>query len=331
MSDSSSSETSGSFFRVTKKNTKKNTKKANTKSAKSAKSTKSTKSAAKPAAKVTKKNANAALRHKKMLKSLKKHGIVPKTSAEMRKAVKKSRKLYKKKYGHSYENSPNSLDPAGLTKKDQKVLEQKILDRAYRRFGRKVGSLNETGKPRGIEMNDKAKRIVKKFVEEKSYSFGSGNERELVERLGAYNVARAIGVRAPEIKERMKKEADEAAKRVKEEKEEAAKGYKQRKENIKAAEERLKELIAAAKKAVKREFKALYKGTNKEVSDKDVDQVARLVGQGFAISAADHLHLKKHIMDERFLNIVEDLMNQADAEGVDHCAACDVTNYIKHI
>jgi hypothetical protein len=180
-------------------------------------------------------------------------------------------------------------------------------------------------------MNEGAKKLVKKFVEDKSYSFGSANERELVERLGAYNIARAIGVRAPQIKERMKKEAEEAAKRVKEEKEDAAKGYKLRKENIKASDERLKESIAVAKKAVRREFKALYKGTNKEVSDKDVDQIARLVGQGFTISAADHLHLKKHIMDERFNEIVGDLMDQADVEGVDHCAACDAINYIKHV
>jgi len=326
MSDSSNNNSKPSF-RVTKKNTKK----ANTKSAKSTKSTKSTKSASKPAAKVTKKNANAIARHKKMLKSLKRAGIAPRTSAEIRKAQRKSKKLYKEKYGHSYENSPNSLDPAGLTKKDQKALEQKILDRAARRFGRKVGNRNETGKIRGIEMNEEAKKLVKKYVEDKSHSLGSGNERELVERLGAYNVARAIGVRAPAIKERLKKEAEDAAKKVKEEKEEAAKGYKQRKENIKAADERLQENINKARKDVKREFKALYKGTSKEAADKDVDQVARLVGQGFTISAADHIHLKKHIMDERFQYIVEDLMIQANGEGVDHCAACDVINYVKHI
>jgi len=256
-----------------------------------------------------------------MLKSLKQHGIVPKTSAELLKAQRKSRKLYKETYGHSLGNSPNSLDPAGLTKAEQKVLEKKIMDRAYRRFGRKAG----------IEINEKAKKIIKDVAEEKSYSLGSANERELVERLGAYNIARAIGVRAPQIKERMKKEAEEAAKRVKAEKEDAAKGYKLRKENIKASDERLKESIAAAKKTVRREFKALYKGTNKEVSDKDVDQVARLVGQGFTISAADHLHLKKHIMDERFNEIVGNLMDQADGEGVDHCAACDAINYIKHV
>ena len=326
MSDSSNNNSKPSF-RVTKKNTKK----ANTKSAKSTKSTKSTKSASKPAAKVTKKNANAIARHKKMLKSLKRAGIAPRTSAERKRTQRKSKKLYREKYGHSYENSPNSLDPVELTKKDQKVLQQKILDRAYRRIGKRVGNRNETGKIRGIEMNDMAKRIVKKFVEEKSYSFGSGNERELVERLGAYNVAKAIGVRAPAIKERLKKEAEEAATRVDREKEEAKKGYKQRKENIKAAEERLKENINRAKKDVKREFKALYKGTSKEVSDRDVDQVAQLVGQGFTISAADHLHLKKHIMDERFQEIVEDLMIQADNDEVDHCAACDMVNYIKHI
>lgn len=316
MSDSSNNNSKPSF-RVTKKNTKK----ANTKSVKSTKSTKSTKSASKPAAKGTKKNANALARHKKMLKSLKRAGIKPLTSAEQRGTRRRARKLHKARYGSNNAESANSLDPAGLTKADQKVLQQKILDRVYRRVGKRTG----------IALNDKAKRMIKNVAEERDYSFGSGNERELVERLGAYNVARAIGVRAPDIKERLKKEAEEAAKRVKGDKEEAAKMYKARKENIKAADERLQENINRARKEVKREFKALYKGTSKEVSDKDVDQVARLVGQGFTISAADHIHLKKHILDERFQEIIEDLMIQADNEDVDHCAACDVANYVKHI
>jgi hypothetical protein len=152
-----------------------------------------------------------------------------------------------------------------------------------------------------------------------------------VERLGAYNVARAIGVRAPEIKIRMKKEAEDAAKRVKEEKEGAAKLYKRYKADIKANEEKLQEEIAAVKKGVKREFKALYKGTSKEVSSKDVDQVARLVGQGIAITAAEHDHLKKHVMDQTYLDIKENLEVQAFDGDINPCTGCDILNYLKHV
>jgi len=346
MSDSSNNNSKPSM-RVTKKNAK-SAKPAKSVAKSSAKSTaKSTKSTAKS----TKKSANTRKLKKGMMvgrtrvgPALKKVlGITKlRNKNEIARNINASRKLFKERMGHSYENSPNSLDPAGLTKAQQKVLEKKILDRAYRRIGRKVGNRNETGKIRGIEMNEGAKKLVKKFVEEKSYSFGSGNELELVARLGAYNVARAIGVRAPEIKARMKKEAEEAAKRVKAEKEEtakktkaekevAAKEYKQRKELIKADEERLKEAINAAKKEVKRQLKALLKGNDKEVSVKDVEQLARLVGQGVVISAEEHHHLKKHVMDERAKEIIGRLMDQADSGSLDHCAACDIINYVKHI
>ena len=334
MSDSSNNNSKPSM-RVTKKNGK-SLKSAKSVAKSSAKSTKSAKSA-----KSTKKTANTRKLKKGMMvgrtrvgPALKKVlGITKlRNKNEIARNINASRKLFKERMGHSLENSPNSLNTAGLTKAQQKVLEKKILDRAARRFGRRAG----------IEINEKAKKMIKDVIEEKSYSLGSANERELVERLGAYNVARAIGVRAPEIKARMKKEAEEAAKRVKAEREEtakktkaekegAAKEYKQRKELIKADEERLKEAINAAKKEVKRQLKALLKGNDKEVSVKDVEQLARLVGQGVVISAEEHHHLKKHIMDERAKEIIGRLMDQADSGSLDHCAACDIINYVKHI
>jgi hypothetical protein len=144
-------------------------------------------------------------------------------------------------------------------------------------------------------------------------------------------VARGIGVRAPAIKERLKKEAEEAAKRVKNDADLAKNLFKQRKARIKEEDERLQEAINIARKGVKRQFKELYRASGKEVSDKDVDQIARLVGQGFEITAVDHEHLKKHLIDERYQEITARLLEQVQDDEVDPCAACDMVNYIKHV
>jgi hypothetical protein len=316
MSDNSSNSGSARSLRITKKGKK-------SASAKSAKPTKSVR--------VTKKNANTIAKRKRATRVLKKIGLTLPSENELRRKQRASRKEYKKRTGYNYAESANSLDPAGLTKADQKVLQQKILDRIYKRIGKRVGTRNETGKIPGIKMNDLAKRIVKNFVEERDYSFNTLNERELVERLGAYNVARGIDVRAPAIKERLKKEAEEAAKRVKEDKDMAKDLFKQRKARIKEEDERIQEAINAARKGVKRQFKDLYKASGKEVSDKDVDQIARLVGQGFEITAVDHEHLKKHLIDERYQEITARLLEQAQDDEVNPCAACDMVNYIKHV
>jgi hypothetical protein len=306
MSDNSSNSGSARSLRITKKGKK-------SASAKSAKPTKSVR--------VTKKNANTIAKRKRATRVLKKIGLTLPSENELRRKQRASRKEYKKRTGYNYAESANSLDPAGLTKADQKVLQQTILDRVYKRVGRKTG----------IELNDKAKRMIKNLAEERDYSFGSGNERELVERLGAYNVARGIGVRAPAIKERLKKEAEEAAKRVKNDADLAKNLFKQRKARIKEEDERLQEAINIARKGVKRQFKELYKASGKEVSDKDVDQIARLVGQGFEITAVDHEHLKKHLIDERYREITARLLEQVQDDEVDPCAACDMVNYIKHV
>jgi hypothetical protein len=306
MSDNSSNSGSARSLRITKKGKK-------SASAKSAKPTKSVR--------VTKKNANTIAKRKRATRVLKKIGLTLPSENELRRKQRASRKEYKKRTGYNYAESANSLDPAGLTKADQKVLQQTILDRVYKRVGRKTG----------IELNDKAKRMIKNLAEERDYSFGSGNERELVERLGAYNVARGIGVRAPAIKERLKKEAEEAAKRVKNDADLAKNLFKQRKARIKEEDERLQEAINIARKGVKRQFKDLYKASGKEVSDKDVDQIARLVGQGFEITAVDHEHLKKHLIDERYREITARLLEQVQDDEVDPCAACDMVNYIKHV
>jgi hypothetical protein len=306
MSDNSSNSGSARSLRITKKGKK-------SASAKSAKPTKSVR--------VTKKNANTIAKRKRATRVLKKIGLTLPSENELRRKQRASRKEYKKRTGYNYAESANSLDPAGLTKADQKVLQQTILDRVYKRVGRKTG----------IELNDKAKRMIKNLAEEKDYSFGSGNERELVERLGAYNVARGIGVRAPAIKERLKKEAEEAAKRVKNDADLAKNLFKQRKARIKEEDERLQEAINTARKGVKRQFKELYRASGKEVSDKDVDQIARLVGQGFEITAVDHEHLKKHLIDERYQEITARLLEQVQDDEVDPCAACDMVNYIKHV
>jgi len=306
MSDNSSNSGSARSLRITKKGKK-------SASAKSAKPTKSVR--------VTKKNANTIAKRKRATRVLKKIGLTLPSENELRRKQRASRKDYKKRTGYNYAESANSLDPAGLTKADQKVLQQTILDRVYKRVGRKTG----------IELNDKAKRMIKNLAEEKDYSFGSGNERELVERLGAYNVARGIGVRAPAIKERLKKEAEEAAKRVKNDADLAKNLFKQRKARIKEEDERLQEAINIARKGVKRQFKDLYRASGKEVSDKDVDQIARLVGQGFEITAVDHEHLKKHLIDERYREITARLLEQVQDDEVDPCAACDMVNYIKHV
>jgi hypothetical protein len=276
---------------------------------------------------------------------------------QLRRNIRKSRKAYKSRYGKSYERSPNSLDPVGLTKAEQKALEKKIRDRAYRRIGRKVGH----------ELNAKDKKKVLEAL-----SSTSPNEIALIQKLRmgkVFNEFKNVLKEKKEVLKEEKKRLEHARQTLKAQKKErhgipnalAGKDFneieraiEQRERNVAAGadkeagkaeyEERkaqyteekkdLENRIKANKIKAKADLEAYYKSikSDKKPSETDILALATLTAHGFHISAGEHRHLKKHILDNSTIAIKDRLIEQIDSvSGLSACDICVLLEYLKTV
>ena len=242
-----------------------------------------------------------------------------------------------RKYMKEHPSAANSYN--GLTKTAAKRYNATKKAKMYQRLGKKLGR----------DLGIKDKRVVEKAIEEASIS-GSPNVVKVLQRIrgpGVFAEAAAKGkLLLAEQVDRHKKSIAAAAARVKAnanaknalEKAAKANAKKAGKDayaaKIAFAKDQEAAHAAALEEAigkVTRQFERQYTGTTKIATPKDINQVATLRAHGFSLSAADHIHLKKHLRDAATAEIVNRLDAESQLEGKNACAVCDLDKYLLYI
>ena len=299
MSNSSSSESARSF-RVKKKSTKKVATKRKAKSSSS--SSRNSSSSAKTAKtkKSTKKNSSSSpvkINAPNFTKIAQGLGISINSPNTTRKLLKRLK--------------PNEA------KTFAKKFDKKIEEAVYAKLTKKA--------KRSLNMKDK--KLITAVATNASIS-GNVNTDRLIRHLRKApvflsNVAKAGKEKTKAFKEKHKAE-------LKAEKDLLKKMYDDRKAYVKAVEEEYAQHLKLAKSVVINQFERIFEGTDKKASSKDISDVSRLRAHGYTITAAEHLVLKSHKIDDRNASIRARLIKEG-FDGMTACAQCDLENYLNNI
>jgi len=298
MSDSSSSG-SAKAFRVKKKSTKKAATKRKAKSSSSSSSNSSSSAKTAKTKKSTKKNSSSSVKinapnFTKIAQGL---GISINSPNTTRKLLKRLK--------------PNEA------KTFAKKFDKKIQEAVYAKLTRKA--------KRSLNMKDK--RLIAAVATNASMS-GNVNTDRLIRHLKKApvflsNVAKAGKEKTKAFKEKHKAE-------LKAEKDLLKKMYDDRKAYAKAVEEEYAHHLKLAKSGVITQFERIFEGTDKKASSKDISDVSKLRAHGYTITAAEHLILKSHKIDDRNASIRARLIKEG-FDGMTACAQCDLENYLNNI
>jgi len=144
------------------------------------------------------------------------------------------------------------------------------------------------------------------------------------------NVAKAGKEKTKAFKEKTKAELKAQKEELKAQKDLHKKMYDDRKAYVKAVEEEYAQHLKLAKSVVINQFERIFEGTDKKASSKDISDVSKLRAHGYTITAAEHLVLKSHKIDDRNASIRERLLKEG-FDGMTACAQCDLENYLNNI
>jgi hypothetical protein len=89
----------------------------------------------------------------------------------------------------------------------------------------------------------------------------------------------------------------------------------------------LKDKLAEEVEEVKDEFSALKKASKTKIPSKGMLHLASLRSHGFNLTVKEHVHLGKHIKDDKTDAIIASLKEQAAT--MDPCDACTLTKYME--
>ena len=225
-------------------------------------------------------------------------------------------------------NSPNTtrkllkrLKP-NQAKKFAKKLDKDLVNAVYKKLTKKAKR----------SLNVKDKRLITAVATNAS-------------RSGSLNIDRLIGhlKKAPVFLSNVAKVGKEKTKAFKEKhnaelkakKEDLKKMYDEQKAYqkayIKAAEEEYAQHLKMAKSVVANMFERIFEGTDKKASSKDISDVSKLRAHGYTITAAEHLILKSHKLDDHRIAHIRARLIKEGADDMSACAQCDLENYLMNV